>query len=163
MRHSVKYLFQGKWVVILAMLSLFMLVLAACGPNGAGQGGGATPTAVQVQKCGRVTIGPRGAPVDPTASQAAGNCLWQAYQQCQPATMTFTATSLDTGTIRIFTIGKNGSNCMISDVVQHYIAPNPPKTTATYTCAAVTKTSTGLRFASCGQDGTNGTVLVPIA
>ena len=87
--------------------------------------------------------------------------FWQAYQQCQPATMTFSVTSVDTGVVRIFTLEKKGSSCMITDEVQHYIAPNPPKTTATYDCASVTKTAAGLVFSSCGQDGVNGTIIVP--
>jgi hypothetical protein len=170
--HSVKRHFQHRWGVIIVVLSILMLVLAACGSGGgSGQGGGATPTPsltpsptpVQVQQCGKVNvIGPHGTPSDPAAAQAAADCLWQAYQQqCRPATMTFTATSLDSGVVHIFTIGKKGSSCMITDEVQHYIAPNPPKTTATYVCASVTKTTAGLVFSSCGQDGVNGTVLVP--
>src|SRR5436309_6709715 len=134
MMQLVKHHFQNQWMVVLAVLSMLMVVLAACSSGGgSGQGGGATPTPsptpIVVQQCGKVNIGPRGSPTDPAAAQAATDCLWQAYQQqCHPATMTFSVTSLDTGVVHIFTLEKKGSSCMIVDVVQHYIAPNPPKT-----------------------------------
>jgi hypothetical protein len=154
----VKQSFQSRWIVILALLSLVILVVAACGSTESSQGSGLTPTPAQLQKCGEVSTSPRGSLLDPAVAQATADCLWRAYQQCQPAMMVFTATSLDTGVVRTFTIGKHGSSCVISDAVQHYIAPHPPKETNTYTCASMTKTSTELRFTACGQDGT---VLVP--
>jgi hypothetical protein len=169
--HLVKRHFQNQWMVMVAVLSMLMLVLAACSfGGGSGQGGGTTPTPspsptptpAQVQQCGKMTIGPRGSPVDPAAAQADTDCLLQAYQQqCRPATLTVTVASLDSGVVHIFTLAKKGSSCEIMDTVQHYIAPNPPKTTATYVCASVTKTSAGLVFSSCGQDGVNGTIVVP--
>ncbi len=170
--HLVKHHFQRQWMVVVAGLSMLILILAAC--SSGGQGGGPTPTPtpsptpsptpIVAQQCGKVNVGPRGNPTDPAAAQAATECLWQAYQQqCRSATMTFNVASLDTGVVHIFTLQKKGSSCTITDEVQHYIAPNPPKTTATYVCASVTKTTAGLVFSSCGQDGVNGTVVVPIA
>jgi hypothetical protein len=171
MMQLVKHHFQNRWMVMVAVLSMLMLVLAACGSGGgSGQGSGTTPTPsptpsptpIAAQQCGKVSIGVSGTPTDPTAAQGTTNCFWQAYQQCQPATMTLTLTSVDTGVVRIFTLEKKGSSCTITDEVQHFIAPNPPKTTATYVCASVTKTAAGLVFNSCGQDGVNGTVIVPV-
>lgn len=167
----VKHHFQNQRMVMVTVLSMLMLVLAACSfGGGSGQGGGATPTpsptpsptSIAAQQCGKVSIGVSGTPTDPTAAQGTTNCFWQAYQQCQPATMTLTLTSVDTGVVRIFSLEKKGGTCTITDEVQHYIAPSPPKTTATYVCASVTKTTAGLVFNSCGQDGVNGTVIVPV-
>lgn len=168
--HVVKHHFQNRWMIMVAGLSMLLVILAACSfGGGSGQGGSTTPTPaptpsptpIAAQQCGKVNIGPRGTPTDPPTAQAATNCLWQAYQQCQPATMTFNVASLDTGVVHIFTLQKKGSSCTITDEVQRYIAPNPPKTIATYTCAGVTKTTAGLVFSSCGQDGVNGTIVVP--
>jgi hypothetical protein len=144
------------------LLALLMLVLSACGSNTGGQGQEATPTpthASQVQKCGTVhTLHSTIAPGDQEMVKQAENCFWQAFQQCQPATLTYQQNELDTGTIHTFTLKSSAGKCNVSDGVQHYIAPQPPGGTTTYACSDVKLQTDGLYIFSCGDVGT---VIVP--
>ena len=144
-------------------IALLMLLLSACGANVGGQGQVATPTStpsLQVQKCGIVhTLHSQIAPTDLNIAKQAENCFWQAFQQCQPATLTYAENGLDAGIVNTFTLKSAGGKCAISDGVQHYIAPHPPGNTTTYTCSDVKLQSDGLYVYSCGEVGT---VIVPM-
>jgi hypothetical protein len=141
---------------------LLMLVLAACGSNVGGQGQATTPTSTpssQEQKCGTVhTLHSQIVPVDQNTVKQTENCFWQAFQQCQPATLTYAKNELDAGTVNTFTLKSAGGKCAISDGVQHYVVPRPPGNTTTFTCSGVKLQSDGLYIYSCGDVGT---VVIP--
>jgi hypothetical protein len=146
-----------------SILAFLMLALSACGSNLGGQGQGPAPTStppLQVQKCGTVhTLHSQIAPADQNTARQAENCFWQAFQRCQPATLTYAENGLDAGTVNTFTLKSAGGKCAISDGVQHYIAPHPPGNTTTYTCSDVKLQSDGLYVFSCGNVGT---IIVPM-
>ncbi len=154
-----QYLGKSQLSMLHTLLGLGLLVvvisagLAACGSN-VGSSASPTPTtSTQVQKCGKVQTNPRGTPLDVTTAKQAEDCFWQAFQKCQPASLVYTLTGVDTIAVRTFTIQNNGVQCSISDAFQHSIVPQPLSATKTYTCAGVTQKPDGLHFSSCGVDG----------
>ncbi|GAC1518552.1 MAG: hypothetical protein NVS3B14_20900 [Ktedonobacteraceae bacterium] len=139
---------------------LAAIILAACGSNTT-TGGQATPTPAQTVNCGKVQSSlAKHSPTDKAAAQQAENCFYQAFQQCRPATLTYTTFGVDAGDIHSFSLKSVNGSCTISDGVQHYIAPNPPGATSTYTCATMTKQTDGLHIQSCGS---TGTILIPLS
>lgn len=136
------------------LCAIISVMLATCGSNSS-SGGTQNPTStpVQVQKCGTVQTNPRGLPVDVTAAKKAKDCFWQAFQKCNPATLVYSLTGVDTVIVRTFTIQKNGGHCSVLDAVQHTIVPAPLSAAKTYTCAGVTQKPDGLHFSGCGEDG----------
>jgi hypothetical protein len=140
------------------IMALFMLVLAACGSNVGGQSQATTPTSIpssQVQKCGTVnTLHSQIVSADQNTVKQTENCFWQAYQQCQPATISYTKNDLDAGTVNNFTLKNVGGKCAVSVGVQHYVAPHPPGQATIYTCNSVKLQSDGLYIYSCGDAGT---------
>ena len=166
MLRALRYLrFRGNRVFAIyasMILALLILVLSACGSNVGGQGQVPTPTpthSLQVQKCGTVhTLHSYITPADQNMVKQAENCFWRAFQQCQPATLTYSQNELDTGTVHTFTLKSAAGKCTVSDDVQHYVAPHPPANTTTYTCSDVKLQTDGLYIFSCGDIGT---VVVP--
>ncbi len=110
----------------------------------------------QVQQCGQVVV-PDGRQPDATAGQAE-NCFWQAFQQCQSATLMVTMMGVDAGVNHTFTVSRNGSACVVKDASQTYAAPNHQGQLMTYTCAGLVQQKGGLLFQSCGA---NGDISVP--
>jgi len=96
---------------------------------------------------------PRGVVLKATDAKQAEDCFWQAFQKCSPASLVYTLASVDTVTIRTFTIQSNGDHCSPVDAVQHTIVPAPLSAAKTYTCTGVTHKPDGLHFSSCGVDG----------
>ena len=146
-------------ISLLIALTVLTVILAACGSNDTTPGGqpNSTPPA-QAQKCGSVDTSPDGKLIDEALAKQAENCFWQAYQHCQAATLIFTKRGLDAGTIHTFTLANNNGQCSISDAIQIYIAPNPPRPGSTFACMSLTQQADGLHFASCGS---LGDVVVP--
>jgi len=153
----------GSRHVVFTLLSAALLCvvigvgLSSCGSNaGSGSGSAQNPTPTtqaQVQKCGKVQTNPRGVVLKATDAKQAEDCFWQAFQKCSPASLVYTLASVDTVTIRTFTIQSNGDRCSPVDAVQHTIVPAPLSAAKTYTCAGVTQKPDGLHFSSCGVDG----------
>ena len=100
-------------------LALLMLLLSACGSNAGGQGRATTPTntpSLQELKCGTVhTLHSQIAPADLNTARHAEDCFWQAFQQCQPATLTYTKNEVDAGSVNTFTLKSIGGKCTVSD------------------------------------------------
>jgi hypothetical protein len=144
------------------VIALLLLLLSACGSNAGGQGQAATPTSTplaQAQKCGTMhSMHAEIVPTDQNIVNQSIHCFWQAFQNCQPATLTYALNGLDAGTVHTFTVKSTNGKCSITDGVQHYIAPHPPGKTTTYTCSDVKLQSDGLYVFSCGGVGT---VIVP--
>ena len=169
-RHVQRYSFAGFGIV--ATLILLCASLAGCGsyiPSQEGQSQ-ATPTstsaltpnptqAEQVQNCGKVDIIPNGKPSDANQARQAGNCFWQAFQNCQPASLLLKEHSLDTGADHTFTTNGTHGKCSIMDTVKHYIVPNNLNTTRSYTCSGLVMQADGLHFIACGS---LGNIFMPI-
>ena len=144
------------------IMALFTFVLAACGSNVGGLGQATTPTSIptsQIQKCGTVhTLHSQIVSVDQNTAKQTENCFWQAFQQCQPATLTYADNELDVGTVNNFTLKNTGGKCAVSVGIQKFIAPHPPGKPIMYTCSSVKLQSDGLYIFSCGDAGT---VVIP--
>ena len=153
---------KGFVIYAAMIMALFMLVLAGCGSNVGGQGQAATPASIpssQVQKCGTVhTLHSQIVSVDQNTVKQTENCFWQAFQQCQPATLTYADNELDVGTVNTFALKNNGGKCAVSIGVQKFVAPHPPGKAAMYACSGVKLQSDGLYIFSCGDVGT---VVIP--
>ncbi|MFL5627150.1 MAG: hypothetical protein ACJ788_16340 [Ktedonobacteraceae bacterium] len=151
----------SRLFVVLSLGLLLLVIgvgLGACGSNSTGSAGPTPTTPTQAQKCGTVQTKPNGDPLNPTSAQQTTGCFWQAFRQCHPATLVYTAAGVDTVTTRTFNIQNNGEQCSIVDVVKHQVIPAPATTAKTYTCSGLTQQSDGLHFASCGTDGN---IIVP--
>ncbi len=93
-------------------ISLLMLLLSACGYNGTTVGSQpstpSTPTPthpLQVKNCGSLhTIRLLLVPTDQDLAKQDETCFAQAYAACHPATLVYSQSSLDTGTIHNFSI-----------------------------------------------------------
>ena len=145
-------------------LVLLLGLLAGCGSNYSAQGGQpqVTPTtALKAQDCGSVhTIRLLVVPTDQSKAKQIENCFWQAYQQCRPATLVFSSSGVDAGVIHNFSVKSANGTCMISDGVQHFIAPKSPGAAKMYTCGSMTMQTDGLHILSCGE---LGNIVIPVA
>ncbi len=155
----------------LLSLALFGILMAGCGSSTVGSMPSTIPpTSAAIQKCGSIGV-VRNQPVliapasiaktsasSTVTPSVAGTCFWQAFQQCQPASLVVSFGSVDTVTTHTFTLQKQNTNCAISDVVQSRIIPRPAKTIGTYTCTGLVNASNELHFNGCG---TLGNVVVP--
>jgi hypothetical protein len=99
-------------------------------------------------------------PADKNLALGVENCFWLAYQQCHPATMTYSQGNLDTIMLHTFSLKSQGGQCVITDAVQRSVLPRPPQNVGTYTCTGLTQQADGLHFTNCGSEGN---VLVPAA
>jgi hypothetical protein len=169
-RHFQRYSFAGFGIA--AILVLLCALLAGCSSYVPSQGGQSqtTPTSItaltpsptlsqQVQNCGKVDTTLNGKPVDSNQARLAGNCFWQAFQNCQPASFILKEHSLDTGADHTFTMKGTNSTCSIMDTVRHYIVPNNLNTTNSYTCSGLVMQADGLHFIACGS---LGNIFMPI-
>ncbi|MFL5656426.1 MAG: hypothetical protein ACJ8CB_19895 [Ktedonobacteraceae bacterium] len=160
-----RYLRQSRLNSPFALLSIGLLLvvisagIVACASSSTGSQKPTPTTPTQAQKCGSVQTNPRGIPLNEPATKQAENCFWQAYQQCHAASLSSTTTSVDTVTVRTFTIQNNGEQCSVSDAVQHAIVPARLSAPRTYTCTGVMQQADGLHFTACGEDGN---VVVPM-
>lgn len=161
-----QYLNRYGVAKILSLLSVSILAifisaaLVACGSSTA-SGGSATPTAqTQTQKCGTIETSPRGLPINQSTAQQSENCFYQAYQQCHNASLVYTLHGVDTSVVRTFTVENHNNQCTILDVMQHSIAPAPLSPATTFQCSSMTLLTDGLHISGCGQDGTNGTIIL---
>ncbi len=132
-------------------IALACIALAACGPT---QNRSTASAAAPPQNCGKVQIIANGQIQNSAAAKQAENCLWHAFQTCTPATLTVTIMGIDAGTTRTFSVSQQGSACVVTDRLQHYIVPKGTGQTTTYTCTGgITQQPDGLLFLSCGADG----------
>jgi hypothetical protein len=151
---------------VVAGFLLLGFFLAACGSSTTTTGGGGQPTPTATQStqtvdCGKIQSRANGiASSDKAAAQQAVNCFYQAYQKCQSATLMFSSLGLDAGVIHHFAVKNVNGSCAISDGWQHYIAPQPPAGTITYSCASMNMQTDGLHIESCG---TIGSVVIPLS
>ncbi len=163
-QHFSQNTFRRMACIVVAFL-LLGFFLAACGSNTTtGSGGQPTPTATrpaQTVDCGKIQSRANSiAPADKAAAQKAENCFYSAYQKCQPATLTFSTLGVDAGATHHFAIENVNGSCTISDGWQHFIAPNPPSSAITYSCASMNRQSDGLHIESCSNVGT---VVIPLS
>ncbi len=146
----------------LLSLALFGILIAGCGSSSVGATP-PTPTSApaSLQKCGAISV-LRTTTNDNTPStvnaNVAGNCFWQAFQQCRAASLTVNFGGVDTMTTHTFTLQKQSTNCTIWDAVQNRIIPHPARNTGTYTCSGLVNAPGELRFNGCGK---SGNIVVP--
>lgn len=156
---------QGRLKRVLAALSVGLLLaviavgIAACASSSTGSQNPTPTTPTQAQKCGSVRTNPRGTPVNGAAAKQAEDCFWQAFQQCHPASLSFTSTGVDTVEVHTFTIQSNGQQCSVNDAGQHAIVPAPLSAAKTYACTGVAMQADGLHFTGCGNEGN---IIVPL-
>ena len=160
-----KFMTRKRLPAFFAGLSILLLILlfSACGYNGTITGSQpstpSTPTptpthALQVKNCGSLhTIRLLLVPTDQEIAKQDETCFAQAYAACHPATLVYSQSSLDTGTIHNFSVKNQNGKCTITDMVQTFIAPRPPHTTATYTGGSLALKADGLHVYSCGNVG----------
>lgn len=155
--HCSQYL--SRWMVVGIVSLILGCMLAACGSSTT-TGSQKPPTSQEVN-CGSVSNG-----LSETSSSAKSNtqkavtCFSHAYQQCQPATLTFTTFAVDTGAIHHFSVQENGSSCSIHDSEQNYRAPKPPGTANMYPCSTMLMQRNGLSIQQCGK---LGTITIPLS
>jgi hypothetical protein len=158
-RRSLTYPVLLKVLLGGLLIAIISTGLVACvSSSGSAQNSTPTPPAT-AQKCGQVQIGPNGALLNAAKVQQIENCFWQAYQHCQPASIIYWRSSVDTGVIRTFSTENKNGKCVLSDAMQHYMAPNPSSLPQTYTCTGMTLQSDGLHVTSCGEDGD---IIIPL-
>ena len=159
-KRNVRFLAQPLCLSLLVLL--IGCGLAACGSNSTTTGGGssATSTPALPKNCGTIKQMAGKAVGTPATIQQTGDCFWQAFQQCQPASMTFTVSGVDTLTTHTLVTKKTATSCAVTDTIKHQIVPRPSKNTTTVTCAGVTKEQGALRFTSCG---TSDDLVVPLS
>jgi hypothetical protein len=156
-----------RWFSLVGFaLGLLLLpgFFAGCGSNYSAQGGQPQATATtppKPQNCGSVhTIHLLVVPTDQSKAKQIENCFWQAYQQCRPATLMFSSSEVDTGVIHNFSLKSANGACVISDGVQHFIAPRSPGAAKMYTCSSMAMQTDGLHILSCGE---LGNIVIPVA
>ncbi|MEO6891113.1 MAG: hypothetical protein ABI456_16750 [Ktedonobacteraceae bacterium] len=137
------------------LLMLVGVAFAACGSTITGSGGQPTPTVIaKTQQCGKIhTLGPNGNAGPQQTLQTAEQCFLQAFQHCQPATLTYSQSGVDAGVIHTFKITNNNGTCAVTDTAQHFVAPRPPTTATTYTCTDVKQVGGETIVSACGQEG----------
>ncbi|MBV9617151.1 MAG: hypothetical protein JO031_16995 [Ktedonobacteraceae bacterium] len=143
-------------------IALFGILIAGCGSSEVGATTPTSkPTAAAMQKCGTIGVmRTRAVENIPGSVKAnvAGNCFWQAFQQCQTASLVVNFGGVDTVTTHTFTLQKKDANCTISDAVKNRIIPRPAKNVGIYTCSGLVSAPDELRFNGCG---TLGNIVVP--
>src|SRR5690348_5839024 len=110
----------------MSLLALFLsIVVMACGNTADGK---STSPSNQTQQCGTITqsLNPRAPQNNSDQVQNTGNCFWHAYQQCQPATLSYIFTGIDTITTDIFKISQSHNTCTITGTMQLTIVPHVP-------------------------------------
>lgn len=134
-----------RWLGVALGMALLGAAVAGCS-----QAAGSNPAP---QNCGTVQL--RGTTlVDGANAGQAETCFYQAFQQCQRASLAVNEMGVDAGTDRTFsTAAGSGPGCVISDAVTTYVVPTRHNTTTTYTCAGLSRKDGGLLFSSCGADG----------
>ncbi|GER90370.1 hypothetical protein KDW_45320 [Dictyobacter vulcani] len=103
--------------------------------------------------CGTVTVRMGGQMPSEVNANHSEQCLAQAYRLCQPASLTYTQASIDTGTKRQFSVVRHGGRCQISEVVTQYTIPTHNDHVTYYTCSSLYEGRYGLYIRDCSADG----------
>lgn len=106
----------------------------------------------QGENCGEVRMLGSNPPSDATALQAE-NCFWQAYQQCQIATLGVVIAGVDTGNRILFVVQKNSNSCGIVHSSEKYMVPRGVINTITAPCSGLIRQNGELLFQACGSSG----------
>jgi hypothetical protein len=108
--------------------------------------------------CGTVIMHGTGSPafgVQNTSPSQVTDCFWQAYQQCQPATMHLTFMGVDAGVQHTFTLEKQSNACTITDSAQNYnVVVKLKAKPVVSTCTDMAMQSDGLHIAGCSNGNT---------
>lgn len=108
--------------------------------------------------CGTVIMHGTSSPafgVQNTSPSQVANCFWQAYQQCQPATMHLTFMGVDAGVQHTFALEKQGNACTITDSAQNYnVVVKLKAKPVVSTCTDMAMQSDGLHITGCSNGNT---------
>ena len=147
MRRSFPWVTTSAFACAL-IVSVALVGCGAANASGAAGGGAAI-------NCGHVqgALAPHPT-ATATAAQAAENCFWNAYQQCQTASLTYTRLGVDTEDTYSFTLQRQGTACVLNETHDRAIAPQPAHRLGTYSCTGLTRQQDdSLAAHGCGQDG----------
>ncbi len=141
-------------------LVLSLICLLSCTACGAGSNQKNTITRIPVGQidCGIIMTQLSGQITDPTALKSE-NCFAAAFANCAPATLTFTAESVAAGRIHTMKISSIAGKCVITDVMQQYLAPHPTVNAGTITCIQLTQQKPGIWITGCSD---SSSFLIPI-
>lgn len=93
--------------------------------------------------------------VQHSSVQQVTNCFWQAYQQCQAATMQVTLMGVDAGVQHTFTLQKKGSGCAVTDSALNYnVVVKLKAKPVVSACSGMAMQADGLHITGCGNQGT---------
>lgn len=131
----------GGSIMLIAAMALVVSIVSA-----------AQPPAARGINCGTLEI-----PIDTRyyhdngAMRSAGNCFWNAYQQCSTATLFVTQTGVDTELRSVFMLEQHQGSCVLTDAIQTYFANGNRSTPyQTTTCSLLTREGNHLNF-DCGN------------
>lgn len=138
---------------------VLLFLLSACSTALSNNSAASQPTDLPPQQCGAVmTFRSIPSSMNQTMAKGAEDCFWQAFQQCQSATLTFTQSDSEASTIHTFALSSEQGSCKVTDQVQHFSPTHMPQSPTTYTCTSMQKHADGLHILSCGP---LGTILIP--
>ena len=101
--------------------------------------------------CGTLTAGARGPAGDFAASE---QCLWHAYETCQPATLVYNGVGLDFTLTHAVSVQSQGPSCKVTDATQGvYDGPSLWTGRTSYQCRGIEQQARGLVLLGCGAEG----------
>jgi hypothetical protein len=103
------------------------------------------------KNCGAITDGASGAAGDFTSAE---QCLWNAYETCQAATLVYNDAGLDFTETHAVSVQKRGGSCSVTDAAQgkqneSFKSP----TRVNYHCLGIEQQARGLVILGCGEEG----------
>jgi hypothetical protein len=103
------------------------------------------------KNCGAITAGEGGRAGDFTSSE---QCLWNAYETCQAATLVYNNAGLDFTVTHAVSLQKHGESCTVTDATQgNQDGSLSQPTRNTYHCRGIEQQARGLVILGCGAEG----------
>jgi hypothetical protein len=145
----------GRVCALIASMMLLLLLGTGCGTS---TGMGSPGASLTTQQCGSVhAFRSRVTSMDQSMARGVEDCFWQAFQQCQPATMSYTQSDATSGTVHTFSLENQNGRCLVTDSARPFTT-HMSQPAVLSTCAGIQKRADGLRVLSCGK---LGNILIP--
>jgi hypothetical protein len=146
---------RGCAVALLAILALVAIAFGILVATGLGSAvlQSLQPYPQLVGKnCGANTTGEGGTAGDFTASE---QCLWNAYETCQAATLVSQNVGLDSSLTHAVSVQQQGVNCTVMDITQGVVESGPfsQPTRHSFHCRSIEQQARGLVVLGCGAEG----------
>jgi type III secretory pathway component EscS len=147
--------------LLIVLLIVFLPVLILLGGVGillAFRPTSATLPARIGRDCGTIsdnTTGPRydGPVVALVPTIGAEQCLFQAYQKCQTATLAYAVNVIDAGTTDTITIRAHGHTCSLQDTLYRFSTFGDTTLAGPYSCSLLAPQGKGMVVRHCGERG----------